>query len=104
MRLIDADALEKFLKQLRRELPKESRDSFTRDTMILNFQQYVHMQPTIDAEPVVHGEWVTTRTIIHDGELHCSLCRQEALAECGRHTYIKSNYCPNCGAKMEVEP
>ena len=53
MRLIDADALEKFLQRLRRELPKESRDFFTRDEMILNFQQYVHMQPTIDAVPVV---------------------------------------------------
>ena len=59
--------------------------------------------PTIDAEPVVRGEWVTTRTIIHDGEPYCSLCGQEALAEYGRHTYIKSNYCPNCGAKMESE-
>ena len=59
--------------------------------------------PTIDAAPVMHGEWVTTRTIIHDGELYCSLCGQEALAECGRHTYIKSKYCPNCGAKMESE-
>ena len=55
--------------------------------------------PTIDAAPVMHGEWVTTRTIIHDGELYCSLCGQEALAEYGRHTYIKSNYCPNCGTK-----
>lgn len=54
--------------------------------------------PTIDAAPVMHGEWVTTRTIIHDGELYCSLCGQEALSEYGRHTYIKSNYCPNCGA------
>ena len=53
MRPIDADAIEKFLKRLRRELPKESRDFFTRDEMILNFQQYVYMQPTIDAMPVV---------------------------------------------------
>ena len=51
--------------------------------------------PTIDAAPVMRGEWVTTRTIIHDGELYCSLCGQEALAE--------SNYCPNCGADMRRE-
>lgn len=55
---------------------------------------------TIDAAPVMHGEWVTTRAIIHDGELYCSLCGQEALAEYGRYTYIKSNYCPNCGAEI----
>jgi hypothetical protein len=65
VRLIDADALEKFLKRLRRELPKESRDFFTRDEMILNFQQYVHMQPTIDAEPVVRGRIESNKEVAH---------------------------------------
>lgn len=64
MRPIDADALEKFLKRLRRELPKESRDFFTRDEMILNFQQYIRMQPTIDAVPVVRcGECANAKCI-----------------------------------------
>ena len=53
--------LKKFLKRLRRELPKESRDFFTRDEMILNFQQYVHMQPTIDA-CLWCGEWVEAKS------------------------------------------
>ena len=91
MRLIDADALEKFLKRLRRELPKESRDFFTRDEMILNFQQYIHLQPTIDAVPVVRGEW--------DADpcgWHCS--------ECGADGRASWHYCPNCGAKMEDKP
>ena len=74
------------------------------DTDTKELKMILKYVPTIDAVPVAHGEWVTTRTIIHDGELYCSLCGQEALTEYGRHTYIKSNYCPNCGAKMEVEP
>jgi len=94
MRLIDADALEKFLKRLRRELPKESRDFFTRDEMILNFQQYVHMQPTIDAVPVVRGEWIKDNRVYG----YCS--------HCGHFQDVVkfSKYCPNCGAKMEVKP
>ena len=57
-RYISANALEKFVSDVRRRLPKESRDFFTRDEMLLNFEQYVHMQPTIDAMPVARGEWV----------------------------------------------
>lgn len=104
MRLIDADALEKFLKRLRRELPKESRDFFTRDEMILNFQQYVHMQPTIDAVPVVRGEWVeATSGVMHvypDGQVMCSVCKQRMPL-----TWKKTPpYCFGCGAKMDGEP
>ena len=104
MRLIDADALEKFLKRLRRELPKESRDFFTRDEMILNFQQYVHMQPTIDAVPVVRGEWILVGTNEHDYETSV----EEKCSLCGRYVYRydtqpQDNYCPNCGARMDVE-
>ena len=104
MRLIDADALEKFLKRLRRELPKESRDFFTRDEMILNFQQYVHMQPTIDAVPVVLGEWILAGTNEHDYETSV----EEKCSLCGRYVYRydtepQDNFCPNCGAKMDKE-
>lgn len=115
MRLIDADKLEKFLKRLRRELPKESRDFFTRDEMILNFQQYVHMQPTIDVVPVVHGEWIVDECDSTDDvpsrswiDFHCSECKTDYGLEEGqygwcRYEKIPYQYCPICGAKMESE-
>ena len=55
MRLIDADALEVFVKTVRQGLylDKTLSDIPTRDSMLLNFQQYVHLQPTIEAVPVV---------------------------------------------------
>ena len=100
MRLIDADALEKFLKRLRRDLPKESRDFFTRDEMILNFQQYVHMQPTIDAVPVVRGEW---KPIFKGADTcECSVCKSEGFSD-SDFGFIATPYCPNCGAEMEVK-
>ena len=51
--------------------------------------------PTIDAEPVRHGRW------IHDiNNLYgCSECL-------GRETMSQKKlkpYCPNCGAKMDLE-
>lgn len=38
------------------------------------------------------GEWITTRTLKHDGNPYCSNCDEE--------TIIRYNFCPNCGASM----
>ena len=77
MRLIDADVL----------LDSIFKSCNTTEATINN-------APTIDAVPVVHGEWKK------DGEypwlLNCSGCGYST--ECG------TNYCPNCGAKMEDKP
>ena len=54
--------------------------------------------PTIEAEPVVHGEW---KEHIFEGELwanYCSVCKH--YLPYGMEW--KSNYCPNCGAKMDA--
>ena len=53
--------------------------------------------PAADVAPVVHGRW------IHDG------CRIEGgidwchCSECGKSDNFcaRTNYCPNCGAKMD---
>lgn len=48
--------------------------------------------PVADVEPVRHGRWL----INPDGYYpYCSECKQEP-ARC-----IMTNYCPNCGAKMD---
>ena len=52
----------------------------------------VEHAPTIEAEPVKHGEWVSLEADI--GLFACSNCGHKILrAEC--------NYCPKCGAKMD---
>lgn len=43
---IDAEALTTFLRGVRRRLPTDSSDFFTRDEMLLNFQQYVELAST----------------------------------------------------------
>ena len=59
-RLIDADALELFIASVRKRLYLDHTlsDIPTRDSMLLNFEQYVHLQPTIDR---IHQEIVGGR-------------------------------------------
>lgn len=38
------------------------------------------------------GEWITTRTMTHDGNPYCTVCDEENI--------IRSKFCPNCGADM----
>lgn len=47
-----------------------------------------------DVVPVVHGKWLCIETDDEQFFL-CSVCNGKE--------YWESNYCPNCGAKMDVE-
>ena len=48
--------------------------------------------PTVDAVEVEHGRWLCVDT---DTE-HFFLCNR-----CKKKEFLQSNYCPNCGAKMD---
>ena len=62
---------------------------------------FEHLAPTID--PVKHGHWIEQEHCdwVYSKEYRCS--------ECGKYRLMTNpfgrewNYCPNCGAKMEVE-
>lgn len=43
------------------------------------------------------GEWITTRTIMHDGEFYCDQCNNDAPLN------KEWDYCPYCGAYMKGE-
>lgn len=57
--------------------------------------RYVKRQPAADVAPVVHGEWILFLcSVTGDVSLYyCSSCRAGSAE--------KSNYCPDCGAKMD---
>ena len=42
-----------FIKDTRQRLPQDSKDFFTRDYMLLNFEQYIHLMPAVDVVEVV---------------------------------------------------
>lgn len=76
MRLIDADAL----------LEKECCGRISGND--------VRNAPTIDAEPVRHGQLISTGT----DELYCEW---GDCTVCGSDNRINSKFCNNCGAKIE---
>ena len=100
MRMIDADALEAFVKTVRQGLylDKTLSDMPTRDSMLLNFQQYVHLQPTIDAVPVVRCKDCENLKLYPDGEgTHVGQCLRWMVGGID-----DDEYC-SFGAKMESE-
>lgn len=97
MRMIDADKLKEELSY------KSSATDFDIDSVIL---RVIDEQPTIDAVPVVHGEWEQVEVIDYDGismnddAARCTVCGHVEQSVYWARTYY--HYCPNCGANMEV--
>ena len=80
-----------------------------RETAIAWFMPYAHAGESIDADivisdikgmkpadvaPVRHGRWIAS----HDEFCACSICKYPVYV-----AWNQTNYCPNCGAKMDLE-
>ena len=84
MRLIDADALKKHY-------------AWWEDDRQKLFDSIVDSQPTVDAEPVRHGQWID-----RNGAIVAPFWERYECSECGARS-DNSKYCPNCGARMVEE-
>ena len=86
MRLIDADVLKDNISK------KPSLNLFIHAK---NIEAAIDETPTIDAEPVRHGRWKEPYPNDIWDCYECSCCGVK---------YDRTwNYCPNCGAKMDLE-
>lgn len=66
--------------------------------------------PAADVAPVVHGRW---ECVYDDGmgetDITCSHCKNTRtvngcfVSTDGKSCYFEDDYCPNCGAKMDLE-
>lgn len=106
MRLIDADTLKN---ELCEGCSGDCIRACTRDCYEV---QLIKAQPTIEAEPVRRGKWLTEYgdyihvrrgkwKILDDTEFrapgwYCSLCNYQISDRYGKY-----KFCPNCGAQME---
>ena len=92
MRLIDADGLSKSIYD-NVSAPYEDAVAAKEDCL-----RAIEEAPTVDAVPVVHGEWL----LRHEGCGHyweCSSCHKNPCIYVTKDT----RYCPNCGAMMDSE-
>lgn len=55
--------------------------------------------PAADVAPVRHGRWALNKKY---GDYECSECGQGDVKAMD-FTNLKMRYCPNCGAKMDLE-
>ena len=84
-RLIDADSIPWFVEGVG-EIPVITK-------------QEIDEMPVVDAVPVRHGKWMLYYDIEQGRALRCSECKMVFWVGDGR----EGNFCPNCGAKMDVE-
>lgn len=60
--------------------------------------------PAVDAAPVVHGRWISWEeagNFVPSPDRHeCSVCHDAAQVLVNGFELL-SDYCPNCGAKMD---
>lgn len=103
MRLIDADKLRETMYheafETDTDMQKWESGCWIRYKM---FENAIENAPTIEAEPIRHGEWAVD-TIYPSGvkKFHCSVCGQERTVHEKYEGVFRQNYCPNCGAKMD---
>ena len=98
-KLIDANALnERFDKRIK-WLRLDMHDQYSLGLYhgAVTDKNLIGEMPTVDAAEVVHGQWGTHSD--RPDSLICSVCN------CGFDMWKHEphNYCPNCGAKMDLE-
>lgn len=92
MRAIDADRLSAVLQK-----------NFGHTGGAAVMQQLIDIAPTID--PVKHGKWIFDLSDVDwtYGPYVCSECHVRNGDFIGGGLNKRTNYCPNCGARMDAE-
>lgn len=98
MPYIDVDKLCELVEYSKYHNPHSGELRFNHRTEHDHFFKMIMSVPVEDVAKVVHGRWIEAE----DGDgLVCSVCREDF---CNIYLEVERfNYCPNCGAKMDLE-
>lgn len=104
-RLINADALMKFLIRIDHYDKEHGSEDFVLG--IETVLEYAEHLPAVDAVPVVHGCWHRVSKYDPEANVQCSKCLMTFDYIDGICYLVADaklpHYCPNCGAKMDLE-
>lgn len=64
-------------------------------------QAVADMKP-VDAQPVKHGRWIKHRIYDPKSILHGAV-KDTTCSVCGKSTPYNTEYCQNCGARMDLK-
>lgn len=86
---------------------KAIRDAlYDADAITMSGVKILNQFPAADVSPVRHGRWISLTDCSNAG-VYCSVCHKKVYKEdyaiCNRKNKLRSDYCPNCGAKMDDE-
>ena len=86
---------------------KALRDTlYDADAITMSGVKILNQFPVADVAPVRHGIWISLTDCSNAG-VYCSVCHKKVYKEdyaiCNRKNKLRSDYCPNCGAKMDGE-
>lgn len=65
---------------------------------LFGFENCGNFIPAVDVVEVRHGKWIRDSLT---GHISCSNCKMTAPGDCELEDFYESDFCPNCGAKMD---
>ena len=96
MRPIDAELLSTNIAQIAKNCAR----SDAQKALIGRILFMIENMPTIEAEPVKHGRWIKHRIDDPKSILHGAV-KDATCSVCGKSTPYNTEYCQNCGARMD---
>lgn len=104
VRLIDANALNETIQSIHCKDCNNYNGAMCRACTWMDAMDYIEDAPTIEAEPVKRGKWITTEKTVDDGMTTCRYCHREFYIDDLVQVGNKDGYCefcPNCGAMID---
>ena len=65
---------------------------------LTSLREVLEDTPAADVIEVVHSKWIRDSLT---GHISCSNCKMTAPGDCELEDFYESDFCPNCGAKMD---